>query len=33
MREDRESQRWQALLQVAAEALLADMVLDPETGT
>jgi hypothetical protein len=33
MREDRESPRWQALLQAAAEALLADMVLDPETGT
>jgi hypothetical protein len=33
MRDEPEVQRWQALLQQAAEALLEDMVLDPETGT
>ena len=33
MHSERDAQRWQALLQEAAEALLQDMVPDPETGT
>ncbi len=33
MREEHDVQRWKALLQEAAEALLEDMVQDPETGT
>lgn len=33
MREEHDMQRWKALLQEAAEALLEDMVQDPETGT
>jgi len=33
MREEAAAQQWKSLLQEAAEALLRDMVLDPETGT
>ncbi|MEK8032477.1 LanC-like protein [Ideonella sp. DXS29W] len=33
MRDEHEAQRWAALLSEATEALLSDMVLDPDTGT